>query len=136
MSVSAEEQDKRTEKVAHRTKTDDPRWEKQSEPITHVQPWRTSDSWAQSSKQSIPWPMEHSSCTRWLKKRKCCPKPATANDLCQWRPTADPALMFTFTVSSVSFKNPPCIKPPKSYGERALGNMQYVASNKLVRLLG
>ena len=37
-----------------------------------------------------------------LRSLKCCPKPATANDPCQWRPTADPALMFTFTVSSVS----------------------------------
>ena len=71
-----------------------------------------------------------------LRSLKCCPKPATANDPCQWRPTADPALMFTFTVSSVSFNNPPCIKPPESYGERALGNMQHVAGNKLVRLLG
>ena len=32
MSVSAEEQDKRTEKAACRT--DDPQWEKQSEPVT------------------------------------------------------------------------------------------------------
>lgn len=38
--------------------------------------------------------------------------------------TADPVLMFTSVVSSVSFKNPPCIKPPESHGERALGNMQ------------
>lgn len=47
---------------------------------------------------------------------------------------ADPVLMFTSIVSSVSFKNPPCIKPPESYDERALGNMQYVSSNKLVRV--
>ena len=48
--------------------------------------------------------------------------------------TADPVLMSTSVVSSVSFKNPPCIKPPESHGERALGNMQYVSSNKLVRV--
>lgn len=63
MSVSAEEQEERTEKVARRTKTTFDEKSKASRSL-HVQPRGASDSWAQSGERSIPWP----SGTLWLHK--------------------------------------------------------------------